>query len=211
MSSKFDAYEMIGVITPGSIVLFGLALLFPDLKALFFAQGFSLGDLGLFLVLSFVAGHLIQAVGNLLETAVWTAFGGMPTDWLIEKPEKLIHQTQIDRLRQAVQSEFGCDLQQAEAAEWAPIVTEMYAAVQAQGDTGRIDSFNRTYGLMRGVTAALGLLAVIALIVTWPAWKPAALVAVGALIAGYRMIRFGKRYGRELVVAYLRVVASRSG
>jgi len=211
VSSKFDAYEIIGVITPGSILLFGLALLFPDLKAMFFAEGFSLGDLGLFLVLSFVAGHLIQAVGNLLEAVVWKGFGGMPTDWIIGKPEKLINETQVERLRQAVKSEFGYDLQQAKAADWAPIVREIYGAVQAKGDTGRIDSFNRTYGLMRGVTAALGLLAVTVLIVTWPAWKPAALVAIAAFIACYRMIRFGKGYGRELVVAYLRVAASRSG
>jgi len=80
VSTKFDAYEIIGVITPGSILLFGLALVFPDLKALFFAEGFSLGDLGLFLVLSFVAGHLIQAVGNLIESIVWWPLGGMPTE-----------------------------------------------------------------------------------------------------------------------------------
>ena len=80
MSSKFDAYEIVGVIMPGSVLLFGMALLFPDLKSLFFAQGFSLGELGLFLVLSYVTGHLIQAIGNLLEFIVWKGFGGMPTD-----------------------------------------------------------------------------------------------------------------------------------
>lgn len=211
MSSKFDAYELIGVIAPGSILLFGLALLFPELKALFFEQGFSVGDLGLFLVLSFIAGHLVQALGNLLEEAVWKPFGGMPTDWLIARPERLIHAAQVERLRQAVQADFGCALENVTASEWYPVVREMYAAVQAAGHAARIDSFNRTYGLMRGVTAALGLLAVMTLIVTWPAWKWALSVAIAALIAGYRMVRFGKHYGRELVIAYLRTVASRSG
>jgi len=205
VSSKFDAYEIIGVIMPGSVFLFGLALLFPDLKSLFFDQGFSVGELGLFLVLSFVAGHLIQAAGNLIEEAIWKPFGGMPTDWLIKKPQKLLHDTQIERLRQAVKSDFDCDLQQLSSVQWAPIVREIYAAVQASGDTTRIDSFNRTYGLMRGVTATLGALAIIALIVIWPAWKPAAFTALATLIAGYRMVRFGKRYGRELIVVYLRL------
>lgn len=205
MSSKFDAYEIIGVITPGSVFLFGLTLLFPDLKSLFFDQGFSVGDLGLFLVLSFVAGHLIQAAGNLTEGVIWKPFGGMPTDWLIKSPQKLLYDTQVERLRQAVKSDFDCDFQQLSPAQWAPIVREMYAAVQVKGDTTRIDSFNRTYGLMRGVTATFGALALLALIVTWPAWKPAALTALAALIAGYRMVRFGKRYGRELIVVYLRL------
>lgn len=210
MSSKFDAYEIIGIITPGSIILFGLALLFPDLKALFFEQGFSLGDLGLFLVLSFVAGHLIQTVGNLLETTVWACFGGMPTDWLIEKPQRLIHETQVERLRTIVKSAFGCELKQVRVSDWAPIIREMYAVIQAEGNTARIDSFNRTYGLMRGVSSAFTLLAVAALVMFWPNWKSALLISVAAALAGYRMVRFGKRYGRELVVEYLRVVASRS-
>lgn len=205
MSSKFDAYEIIGVIMPGSVFLFGLALLFPDLKSLFFEQGFSVGDLGLFLVLSFVAGHLIQAAGNLIEGVIWKPFGGMPTDWLIKNPQKLLHDTQVERLRQAVKNDFDCDLQRLSPAQWAAIVREIYAAVQAKGDTTRIDSFNRTYGLMRGVTATLGALTVLALIVTWPAWKPPVLTAFAALIAGYRMVRFGKRYGRELIVVYLRL------
>ena len=132
MSSKFDAYEIIGVITPGSILLFGLALLFPDLKALFFAEGFSLGDLGLFLVLSFVAGHLIQAVGNLLEVVVWKGFGGMPTDWLIANPDKLIHESQVERLRQAVKREFDCDLQQLSAADWDTVTSKSGALIRPQ-------------------------------------------------------------------------------
>lgn len=210
MSSKFDAYEIIGVITPGSVFLFGLALLFPNLKSLFFDQGFSVGDLGLFLVLSFVAGHLIQAAGNLVEGAIWKPFGGMPTDWLIKNPQRLLHDAQVERLRQAVKSDFDCDLKQLSPAQWASIVREIYAAVQARGETTRIDSFNRTYGLMRGVAATLGVLAVIALVVTWPAWKPTVLTALAALIAGYRMVRFGKRYGRELIVGYLRLGRSES-
>lgn len=207
MSSKFDAYEVIGVIAPGSILLFGFALLFPDLKALFFAQGFSLGDLGLFLVLSFVAGHLIQALGNVLEMIVWTPLGGMPTTWLIKKPERLIQASQTDRLRQLMRTNFDCELAQAPAREWTPIVRELYAAVRAKGDTARIDAFNRTYGLMRAMTAALVLLAATTLIVSWPDWEAAAFVALAALLAGYRMIRFGKHYGRELVVMYLRAAA----
>jgi hypothetical protein len=66
VASKFNAYEFIGILAPGGTILFGLALIFPELKAVFFEQGFSLGDLGLFVILAFVAGHLIQAVGNAL-------------------------------------------------------------------------------------------------------------------------------------------------
>ena len=206
MSSKFDAYELIGVITPGSILLFGLALLFPDLKAIFFEQSFTLGDLGLFLVLSFVAGHLIQAAGNLLEAVVWKFFGGMPTEWLITKPEKLIHPVQVEILGDAVRQRFRCELQSLDSRTLVPIIRQMYTAVQAAGASSRIDTFNKNYGLLRGITASFAVLAIVALVQMWPDWKPAALAAAAALAAGYRMVRFGKYYGRELAVAYLRLI-----
>lgn len=210
MNSKFDAYEIIGVITPGSLLLFGLTLLFPDLSALFFTQGFSVGELGLFLVLSFVAGHLIQAIGNLLEGVIWKPFGGMPTDWITSNPQKLLHNTQLERLKILIKKDFNCDINQLSREDWTPIVREIYAIVQANLNTGRIDSFNRTYGLMRGITATFVTLTVIASIVIWPAWKPILLTILGSIIAGYRMIRFGKGYGRELIITYLRTEKSDS-
>ena len=109
-----------------------------------------------------------------------------------------LHESQVNRLQQAVKSEFGCNLQEVDAADWAPIIREIYVVVQAKGDTGRIDSFNRTYGLMRGVTAALGLLAIIALLITWPAWKPPAFVAIAYLLdvfalPSHRNLGYGSR------------------
>ncbi|WP_440997540.1 hypothetical protein [Arhodomonas sp. SL1] len=211
MSSKFDAYEIIGVIAPGSVFIFGVTLLFPDFKSVFFEQGFSVGDLGLFVVLSFVAGHLVQAAGNLVEIVIWKPLGGMPTDWLVHNPRRLLHDTQVQRLRQAVKNDFDCELQDLSSAQLAPIVREMYVVAQARGDTSRIDSFNRTYGLMRGVTGAFGALAIMALVANWPAWRLGAFAALAALIGGYRMVRFGKHYGRELIVTYLRLTKPRHG
>ena len=208
MSSKLDAYEIIGVVAPGCTLLFGLTLLFPQLNSLFFEHNFSVGDLGLFLILAFVAGHLIQAVGNIFETVVWWFFGGMPTDWLIRKPQRLLNQNQIERLRTDLQQNFSFNLSELTSSQWHPIVREIYATVQAQGNTGRIDSFNRTYGLMRGVPSTLVTLSLVALVVAWPIWKPALLAALASVISGYRMIRFGKRYGCQLMVEYLRIRAA---
>ncbi|HCR66526.1 MAG TPA: hypothetical protein DIW38_08445, partial [Oceanicaulis sp.] len=67
---KFEAYDYIGVIVPGSILVVTASLLFPEWTSLLGAS-ITLGDLGLVLILAFLAGHLLQAVGNLWETIVW--------------------------------------------------------------------------------------------------------------------------------------------
>ena len=208
MSARLNAYELIGVTAPGALALFGLTLLFPELNIVIGDQDFSVGDFGLFLVLSFVAGHLVQGIGNLLETLLWGPFGGKPTAWIIKNPERLIHPAQVDRLQRAVRADFGCDLQSVSRGDWAAIIREMYVVVQNAGLTERVDSFNRAYGLMRGVTAALASLTGITLVVNWSHWELVVLTVVVMLVAGYRMFRFGKRYGRELVVSYLQTTAS---
>ena len=57
---KFDAYEYIGVIVPGTIVLYTVAVLYPSLL-LGLTTSLSLADLGVALVLAFIGGHLVQA------------------------------------------------------------------------------------------------------------------------------------------------------
>ena len=209
MSSKFNAYEIIGVLAPGSTILFGLALIFPELKAIFFDKGFSLGDLGLFTVLAFVAGHLVQAVGNAFEKLFWKPFGGMPTDWYLKDPTRLLDTSQIDRMGQILNARFN--LGEGKPANWPSIIRELYADIHEAGRSERIDSFNRVYGLMRGVTSSLLVVSACAILQSSENWKAAALLLVAAVLSGYRMHRFGRLYGRELLVEYLRLNSPAEG
>jgi hypothetical protein len=64
----------------------GLLLYFPTLNALVVKDGVTLGQFGIFLLLSYAAGHFIAALGNVLESALWRPFGGMPSDWVTREP-----------------------------------------------------------------------------------------------------------------------------
>jgi ABC-type Fe3+ transport system permease subunit len=64
---KLGSYEFLGVIVPGVIVTYGFALMFPELSLLKATEKVSFGEVGLMLVLAFVAGQLLQALGNLIE------------------------------------------------------------------------------------------------------------------------------------------------
>ena len=205
MIDKLDAYELIDVVAPGSVLLFGAMLLFPAVRASFGLEGIELGGFGLFVILSFVAGHLVQAVGNLVETLIWLPFGDMPTSWVLRPGQRLLDATQLERLRQACSREFGIESGRLDARSWSSVTREIYSAVKARGTTERVDAFNRTYGFMRGIGSAFLVLSAVVVWYDRRAWGWALAGSATAGLAFFRMVRFGERYGREVLVEFIRI------
>ena len=79
MNWTFDFYEYAGFIIPGAVLVIALVWLFPDSRALFSKEGVTLGELGLFVIIAYAAGQLVQAIGNYLEWIWWMPWGGMPS------------------------------------------------------------------------------------------------------------------------------------
>jgi hypothetical protein len=203
MSESFDPYEYVGVIAPGSVALFGAMYLYPDVKSLFGGTEVNVGGLGLFLIASLVVGHLVQGVGNALEGAWWRLRGGMPTDWLIKPKQSLLNDTQKARVLELCRDKMNLDTEQLTGRVWYPAVREIYAIVEAAGRSKRIDAFNRTYGLLRGISAGCMVFAALVL-ATHPERKELWIGGLAvAAIAFYRMDRFARRYAREVFLAYL--------
>jgi hypothetical protein len=203
MNDPFDPYEYIGVMIPGSVVIFGGIYLYPDLKAVFGSSDMGLGSLGLFLIASLIVGHLIQGVGNVIYNIWWRIRGGMPTDWVLKTNQKIISPTQKDQLARRCTERFNVDIATIGSRNWYPVVRQMYAAVETAGRSKRVDSFNRTGGLLRGISAGCS---VFAALIVWShrdRWELIVLVLIAFGIAIYRMDRFGRHYARELFVQYL--------
>lgn len=198
---KFDPYEYIGVIIPGVVVVLTLIQLYPAASAIL-SSGVTVGEFGLILILSIVAGHLIQAVGNAYEAIVWFVLGGMPTTWPAKKTTNLLSAKQLERLETAIRAEFDAPL--SELASRRGPVREINATVQAKGKTDRLEAFNRSYGLLRGISAALIIAGVLVVVVDRNNWVVSLMLVGAAAIATYRMTRFGQHYAREIFVEYLR-------
>lgn len=200
---SFDPYEYIAIITPGSVLAAGVALQWPEARALLEVDGLSVGDLGAFLIGAFVAGHLVQGAGNLVESALWAPFGGLPSRWL-RRPGRLVAPCQrevfIKKLGALTGAEAPADMP---GHQFDALIRQVYARLTAIGRTGRIDVFNRTYGLMRGLTTAFLLLSVWLLITRWPDPQYALVAGVGGVIAMLRAWRFARYYARELVAEFL--------
>lgn len=205
---QFDFYEFTGVIAPGAVSLFGIAILFPELGKRLQGQDFTVGSFGLFVLLAYVAGHLVQALGNAVEWAWWKPWGGMPTDWVRTGKHALLGDAQRAQLGSRLQAMLA--LQRGEdpfafgQKAWGGVVRQAYAAVHAAKRSGRVETFNGNYGLNRGIAASLFALAILTVASRGrDAWLPVLLLAMGGCVAVYRMHRFAKHYGRELFAQYL--------
>jgi hypothetical protein len=204
---KLGSYEFLGVIVPGVIVTYGFALMFPELSLLKATEKVSFGEVGLMLVLAFVAGQLLQALGNLVEDFWWWLFRGWPSDWVYEKKTNLLSSAQYEDLFIKISKMLGrpkFDPGSAHSKPWKAITRQVYAAVARSGGTARIDVFNGNYGMFRGIVAAVivtGLAgAVSGRIEDYRIYGGLVVMLALALL---RMHRFAIVYARELFVAFL--------
>lgn len=205
---QFDFYEFAGILVPGATVLTGAVLLFPGWGLPALIKDTSVGGLGVFVVLAYVLGHLVQAVGNGIEWVWWRLWGGMPTDWLRTKPDCILAPSQFATLEKSIKSRLGNDgilIAQSTREQWYAVTRQVYAAVAGAGRAARIDIFNGNYGLNRGIGAGLLVVLAIALInrpVDWPIVGGVAAALVSAI---YRMHRFARHYARELFIQFLQL------
>ncbi|MCK1285437.1 hypothetical protein IVB41_16075 [Bradyrhizobium sp. 44] len=199
---KPTLYEQLGIIIPGSILMFGLVLYYPELKLLTTKDAFSVGELGLFVLIAYAAGHLVAAIANALEKLFW--WNGMPSDWVTHDPPALLSADQVENLRTKVGTRLNITIAKMagyDQKKWWPVSRQIYADVGKSGKPDRIDTFNGNYGLNRGFASSCLVLTVVAL--AHADWLIAVGLFAAACIYGYRAYRFGVHYARELYLQFL--------
>jgi hypothetical protein len=201
VNRTFDFYEYAGIVIPGAVLVVALVWLFPESRALFSKEGVTLGELGLFVIIAYAAGQLVQAIGNYLEWAWWKPWGGMPTGRVLSG--KLLTTEQHQRLLEALRPALGgVDPSKLPEPERRAIVREVYAEVLSAGKAARIDTFSGSYGLMRGLAAAFVVIFPLAMV----AGKGAAVLGtliVLFFLAIHRMHRYSQHYATELFLQFL--------
>lgn len=201
---KLTFYEQVGIVVPGAVLVFGLLFFIPSLKELLAKDNVSVGQFGIFVLLSYAAGHLIAALGNVGESLLWRPFGGLPSDWVLQEKTILLSDQQRERIPKKLETRLGLivpALAGLERKTWFPISRQIYSDVERYGKRARIEAFNGNYGLNRGLSAGCFTLAIVAFVAgNWPAC--AGLLILSAVYT-YRAYRFGVYYGRELYVQFL--------
>lgn len=210
---KLNIYEFSMLLLPGCVFLYGLSLLYPifgfDIQN---NNNLSIGNLGLFLILSYILGHLIQGLGNIIEWIYGKTFGG-PTDWIRSGKGYILSEVQIKNLNKQLMQKLGlsfanksADIRKFDRKTWGSITLQIYAAVRHAKANERVEIFNSNYGLFRGLSVSLILLAITVYIRFGARQLIVSAILIGlTIISLYRMHRFSKHYARELFTQFLQI------
>jgi len=203
---KFSFYEQVGIVIPGALFLFGIMFYVPELRNILAKDGVSVGGLGVFIIISYAIGHLLAALGNIIENLYWNMKGGMPSNWIVGPTPRLLSSSQITKVEILTAARLGLNIPpfaELKAKTWFPIFRQIYSDVEKHGKSDRGNTFNGNYGLNRGLCSAALALAAAILIISPSQWA-VSLVLVGiSLIYLFRMHRFGEHYAREIYNQFL--------
>ncbi|MGH1356539.1 MAG: hypothetical protein ACRBBS_15860 [Thalassovita sp.] len=201
---KFDPYEFIAVAIPGSLPTLTISMLVPEVATVVMTNGVDLGSFGVFLIVSFVVGHVVQLFGNVIEQIEgFLTFGTI--DLAVRDERRPMHSEQWDRFCVNL-AEAGISTAAGVTSKtWPGIRREVYARLLADGRTDRIDMFNRTYGLCRGMVSGAAISAGATLVLgDEDAWQWSGMIVMLLALPLYvRMRRFSRHYFNEVVSQFL--------
>ena len=192
-----DFYEFVGIVVPGSVLLVSVGYLLSAAKLAALLAPEAFGSFGVHVILAYVVGHLLQGLGNVIESLYWRAWKGMPTDWPVTSPAN----PQFIGAKSAVLTLCGYTGPSNATlglAEWRVLVARVRSTIYVSGRASRLQFFNGNYAMFRGLLAAE---AVISLTAWWStAGRTVLYPAIGLaiLLTAYRMHRFGVHYAQEL-------------
>jgi hypothetical protein len=200
---QLSLYDILGVLAPGTVFTIGIMALYPDTVKAIPNKEFSVGDFGVVVLISYVMGNLVAALGNLLEIPYWRITGGQHSDLARRDGAGVISQLQLAaverRLRGAKFLNPDERISGLSVVEWRGITRQIYAYIAAHKLTTRVDAFNAQYGMNRGIAAGFLSLAAMTIVHSgFSLWRVQLILLICTALATYRMQRFSRHYAAEL-------------
>jgi len=156
MIDKLSLYDVFSALVPGTLLVAGVAILFPGV-----ASAFSSALPNEFIVVallgaSLVAGLIAQTLGSLLEPVIFRVFGGRPSDRALAGTlgARYLPADAAHRIKKKLRVRFG-----SEATDQSLFLGAM-AEAQAS-ETSRAATFNAQYGYLRSIVVLLMLFVVL--------------------------------------------------
>lgn len=173
MQSKFNFYDFVGYVIPGGLIL---ALLY------WFCLGFfalewpiklnSIGESLLFLAASYFFGHLIQALGNMIERRRVKKWGGWFSEQFLREDNDFYTSEYKTKLKECANQKFGLstDLpsgnEEIQKKRRQEIFSFCYSLIVQENVAVHTEIFNAIYSLYRGMLASVWIGIIISSIIT---------------------------------------------
>ena len=192
-------YGLVGIVLPGTLLLVSAqyVLGLKGLDSLLIPDNF--GNLGVHLLIAYFVGHLLQGVGNFLESFYWKFWKGMPTDWPVTRSAKNYFPNAISQVCKLTdQKEPKGDIED-KVKIWRQLIAQARSTVYASGRGTRLEIFNGHYGMFRGMLASIIVIAIFALnSMVVDKFTLFSILLFAAVLITFRLHRFATNYAKEL-------------
>lgn len=212
MNDKFELYDVLGVLIPGSIVLGLVCVTFPEIVARFstprFPEAFSVICL---IALAFLVGHLIQAIASICEPLLYWTWGGRPSERALQKGlgDRYFPLDAAQRIRTKLAGVVG-----AKASDRSLFLYAMQKA-ETSGNS-RVAKFNGLFAYHRAMLMliAVGLVLLLSsmrwgTLKQWPLSEKVEITVAGVVllvIIWFRSKQRGFYYAREVLSTAERMI-----
>jgi hypothetical protein len=205
---QFDLYDILGVLAPGTVLMLGLLYFYPERMAVLGDKNLSVGEFGAIVLLSYVAGNLIAALGSILEKPFWKYRGGYPTTRarlnkgdIITKDEFASVEEKLREKGILTDPKPATDLN---PSEWDAVTRRIHSYLDTRSLTRRIEMFNAKFGMNRNVAVAFLLILIISIRrLGMPGLKIDIVLFACIVLAVCRTREFGLSYARSLFRSFL--------
>jgi hypothetical protein len=164
MADKLNFYDLVGLLIPGGMVLgffYWFCVGFIGLSLSLDAVG--LGESILLIGIAYLAGHVVQALGNRGEKgAQEKQGGGLPSALLMRDEDEHYSAEFKQQFKSAAEKTFGLPYQVEEGAGEKAAQTRRrelfdlcYTLLVQEDAAKHVEIFNGTYSLIRGAISAL--------------------------------------------------------
>lgn len=214
MTDKLHYYDIVGTVIPGVLLVTWAAICFPALSEITSSAGLA-STFGLLagLALAVFAGQLVQALGSIIEPALYRSWGGRPSDKaLSDGLGRYLPKDAAAQIRQKLQAKLG--------GEPSPQHLFLHAMqLTDAANAGRAARFNGLYAYHRSQVILVLIAVVMATgsvvfgrLASWHWWHIAALF-LGLLallaLAWHRARQRAIYYVREVLLAAEKIIDER--
>jgi len=164
LSNRFNFYDFLAYIIPGSVVTVLLVYFIGSIcgnPGFLFTYVTGLSGSIIFLVIGYMAGHIIQARGRQIELKEKDKWGGYFSVQFLRNDNNFYTASFKKLIKEKTKSQFGIpvDLKGAATEEnrnkrYQEIFNLCYELILQKGISGRTNIQNAVYGMFRGAIAA---------------------------------------------------------
>jgi len=151
LKNHYDLYDFLGYILPGLLLLGTIVFILQryfNISAIGFLSNSTVIESGVFVVSSFIVGHLIQGFCNPIEKMIYKKkWNGYPSSKFLEESNKHFSKEYKQKLKEKLYNHFGL----SEKSSYQELFDSAYCFLLQKKYRGKVERFLSMHGFYRSL------------------------------------------------------------